>query len=99
MKHSCLNFFYEIVDYISIKVKKNWNFFLFIYAHKKKKRKTKNHRLYQKHMNIMPFTLTMDFRSWAQINIKYERKIVNVCNYIDLRYCYGLSFNASFSKF
>ena len=25
MKHSCLNFFYEIVNKISIKVKKNWN--------------------------------------------------------------------------
>ena len=25
MKHSCLNFFYEIVNKISIKVKRNWN--------------------------------------------------------------------------
>ena len=25
MKHSCLNFFYGIVNKISIKVKKNWN--------------------------------------------------------------------------
>ena len=25
MKHSCLNFFYEIVNKINIKVKKNWN--------------------------------------------------------------------------
>ena len=25
MKHSCLNFFYEKVNTISIKVKRNWN--------------------------------------------------------------------------
>ena len=25
MKHSCLNFFYEIVNKISIKIKRNWN--------------------------------------------------------------------------
>ena len=25
MKHSCLNFFYEIVNKISIKGKRNWN--------------------------------------------------------------------------
>ena len=25
MKHRCLNFFYEIVNKISIKVKRNWN--------------------------------------------------------------------------
>ena len=25
MKHSCLNFFYEIVNKISITVKRNWN--------------------------------------------------------------------------
>ena len=25
MKHSCLNFFYEIVNKISTKVKRNWN--------------------------------------------------------------------------
>ena len=25
MKHSCRNFFYEIVNKISIKVKRNWN--------------------------------------------------------------------------
>ena len=25
MKHSCLNFFYGIVNKISIKVKRNWN--------------------------------------------------------------------------
>ena len=26
MEHSCLNFFYEIVNKISIQVKRNWNF-------------------------------------------------------------------------
>ena len=25
MKHSCLNFFYELVNQISIKVKRKWN--------------------------------------------------------------------------
>ena len=25
MKHSCLNFFYEIVNRINIKIKRNWN--------------------------------------------------------------------------